>query len=286
MQLGRIPLRYSFRSQRKRQVTRMGSQGRTVAKGCLVVLALMVGVPLLIAAVVGVQTWIPLHKATESLVVLDRTLGADAAYVPLPSGRIPTERMETFLELRVRMVAACEDYGSVRRGFDSVAALETKDPGDLSDVGDTASALGGASLAITPFLARYFELRNEALLEASMGLEEYSYIYAACYREQLLSDQTRNEIFSDGEAVSPDAALMIRECLAKQGETQADDSLAVELGKMEQDPTRFPWQDGLPEAVAASIAPYRDRLDDLFCGATAGLEMERNANRALWIAIK
>ena len=42
--------------------------------------------------------------------------------------------------------------------------------------GDVAVGLGSAALAITPFLARFFELLNKALLAAGMGLEEYSYI--------------------------------------------------------------------------------------------------------------
>ena len=66
-------------------------------------------------------------------------------------------------------------------------------------MGDVAVGLGSAALSITPFLARFFELRNKALLAAEMGLDEYSYIFAVAYHDLLLTPQTLNEIFSDGQ---------------------------------------------------------------------------------------
>ncbi len=92
---------------------------------------------------------------------------------------------------------------------------QDRDQGDLGDVGEVAKDLGGASLAITPFLARYFEKRNAALLDASMGLAEYSYIYALAYHDHLLSSQTGHEIFSDGGVISPQASIQLRECLIR-----------------------------------------------------------------------
>jgi hypothetical protein len=272
----------------------MAKINHPAAKGCAIAAALIVGVPLLVVAVVGVQTWAPLHEAGQALDELDRSLGDRSVYVPAPSGEIPAERMELFLELRASLVSACEDYGTVRKGFDSVAALETKESGDLNDVGDVAKDLGGASLSITPFLARFFKQRNDALLAVSMGLSEYSYIFAVAYHDNIQSPQTFDEIFSNGEAVSPAASLELKGCLARQlvaaGQAEGNNYfLAVleeELWKMEEDPGRLIWQDGLPEAVAASVRPHREQLDRLFCGATAGLEMERDAGRALWLAIE
>lgn len=196
--------------------------------------------------------------------------------------------------LRNTLVTACEDYGTVQKGFDSVASLEEKDPRDPGEVGEVAIGLGGAALAITPFLARFFEQRNNALLDASMGLQEYSYIYAAAYHDILLSENTRNEIFSDGNALSPEASIMLRGCLARQlepmayadGESAQRGALEAELKMLEGDPARLIWQDGLPDAVRASVTPYRDQLDRAFCGATAGLEMEQDARRAIRVALE
>ncbi len=270
----------------------MGKGSRT-AKGCGIAAAIAVAIPLLILGTVGVKTWLPLQRAGESLAEIDRTLGPEAIFVPAPAGAIPPDRMALFLELRGVLVTACEDYATVRKGFESVETLESQDPEEIDDVGGVFVDLGGASLSITPFLARFFELRNDALLAASMGLQEYAYIYAVTYHDRLLSEQTRNEIFSNGEALSPEASEMLWGCLARQlagvpQDTMARDHemLTGEIEKMESDPSRLLWQQGLPDAVRASVAPYRDRLDGLFCGATAGLEMERGARRALWIAIE
>ncbi len=272
----------------------VGENGRLAGKGCGIVGAVIVGVPLLVVAVVGVKTCAPLQEAGEAMVELERALGSDALYRPSPSGAIPAARMVLFLDVRSKLVEACGDYGQVQRGFDAVDSLETRDSGDAGEVGDVAMGLGGAALAITPFLARYFKLRNVALLEASMGLEEYSYIYATAYHDLLLSERTRREIFSDGEALSPEASAMLAVCLARQRESvQPTDQmdrhhavLAAEQHRMEAESNRLIWQDGLPEAVRASIDPYRKQLDGLFCRATAGLDMERSSRRALRVALE
>gem|GEM_PF-5789035 len=272
----------------------MGKINPSAAKGCGILAAVVVGVPLLIVGVVGVKTWVPLQRAGETLVELDRSLGSDSVYVPTPSGEIPTERMELFLELREMLISACGDYGTVQKGFNAVESLESKDSGNPHEVGDVAVGLGGAALSITPFLARYFELRNDVLFTAPMGLQEYSYIYAVAYHDRLLSDEIQNEIFSNGEALSPEAAMMLRGCLRRQleampgcaDETSGWEAVETELNSMEVDPSRLLWQDGLPDAVLEGVASYRKRLDQVFCGATAGLEMEQDARRALWIAIE
>ena len=210
------------------------------------------------------------------------------------SGEIPAERMELFLELRAVLVTVCEEYGGVREGFDSVASLDSMSAPKAQDVGDTVSLLGGAALSITPFLARFFEARNAALLDANMSMEEYAYIYAVSYHDHLLSPETRNEIFSDGQALSPETSQMLKECMARQLEAlrlvdvegAQGQAVEMELQRMDTDPSWLVWQDGLPASIGASLTPYRERLDHLFCGAAAGLEMERSARRALRTALE
>jgi len=162
----------------------------------------------------------------------------------------------------------------------------------VEEVSGAARLLGSAALAITPFLANFFELRNETLLAATMGLEEYAYIYAVAYHEQLLSEPTCAQIFSDGDALSTEASEMLRGCLARQMEAippaEASHRVAVqaELQRMDINPARLVWQDGLPAAVRTSLDPYRERLDRAFCISTAGLEMEQGARRALRVALE
>ena len=259
-----------------------------------VLISIVVGAPLLVVGYVTVQTWVPLQKAGKALDELDQSLGAAATYRPTASGEIPADRMERFLELRTTLVSACEGYGKVQKAFESIDSLEARDSKDAKEVGNAVLGLGGAALEITPFLARYFELRNDALLAASMGLQEYCYIYAVAYHDLLLAESTRHEIFSDDLALSPKASETLRQCLTRQLEDlrQSDDQAArttevrAELEKMEGDPARLIWQDRLPDAIHASVAPYREALDRLFCPATAGLEMERSSRRAIAVALE
>jgi len=275
-------------------VSTLGKKKFSAPKGCAILAAVIFGCFLLVFAVVGIQTWGPLKNARESMAELDKALGPNVTYRPAPSGEIPADRMEVFLTLRASLRTACDEYGDVQQGFDQVEALDAQEAGDLSDVGEVTVGLGKASLAITPFLARFFELRNSELLAKSMGLQEYSYIYATAYHDQLLSRQTRHEIFSDGMPLSPKASLMLQGCLSRQlaamdqagVEAMGQDALTAELKKMEDDPGRLIWQDGLPSSLGASINPYRERLDKMFCGATAGLEMEHGSSRALRVAIE
>ena len=58
-----------------------------------------------------------------------------------------------------------------------------------------------------------------------------------------------------------------------------------ELQRMKANSERLLWQDGLPASIAASVTPYREQLDSLFCGATAGLEMDKSARRAILVAL-
>jgi hypothetical protein len=274
-------------------VLRLGEESQSTGRGLVIFLAILVIVPLLVIGVVGVRTWMPLQQASRSLEELQLALGPRASYTPTLSGEIPAERMELFLELRATLVTACENYGTVQGAFEAVASMDSSQA-EAGEVGETALLLGSAALSITPFLARYFELRNNALLAATMGLEEYAYIYAVAYREQLLSERTRAQIFSGGEALSPEASTMLRGCLARQveamgpgdGETSEREAVKAELQRMQADPTRLIWQDGLPPAAKASVTPYRESLDRLFCGATAGLELEQGARRALRLALE
>ena len=108
-----------------------------------------------------------------------RSLGEDAIYVPAATGGIPAERLELFLELRTSLVSACGDYGTVRRGFEEVAALESRNPDDVKDlkvVGSVTFGLGGAALSITPFLANFFELRNSDDFGADISGSDNLYV--------------------------------------------------------------------------------------------------------------
>jgi hypothetical protein len=67
--------------------------------------------------------------------------------------------------------------------------------------------------------------------------------------------------------------------------TDADGLTALEeeIAAVQSDRDRLPWQDGLPAAIEGSYGPFRDRLDQLFCPASVGIELLRNSRQGLSI---
>jgi hypothetical protein len=161
------------------------------------------------------------------------------------------------------------------------------------EVAETTKGLAGASAEIAPFIGEFFEQRNRSLLEAEMGLGEYSYIFLVAYRDQLLDEAIHDELFSEGGPLAPEVQVTLRTMLTHQLERLEADGgtgdprqrLEHEIEAMEQDPSRLPWQDGLPAAIETALAPHRGQLDAAFCSATAGIAMDRNSRRALIIAL-
>ena len=79
--------------------------------------------------------------------------------------------------------------------------------------------------------------------------------------------------------------MMIARQRAAAAETEVDEAwreaLDEELMKLEGDPSRVPWQDGLPPPIETSLADYREALDALYCDAVAPMELLLNRRRAM-----
>ncbi len=84
--------------------------------------------------------------------------------------------------------------------------------------------------------------------------------------------------------------MLRRQLAAAEAESSGDggdawvEELALEIARLEQDPGRIPWMDGLPQQIEASLAPYREHLDELQCEATLPLELIRNEKQGLSIS--
>jgi hypothetical protein len=147
------------------------------------------------------------------------------------------------------------------------------------------------ALEVPALMGDFFVLRNEALLDAGMGLGEYTYIYAVAYVDRLVAPGPAEGRFFDEEPVNDRVRAALRAMLVGQlAALRAAEEGGFDIGLLEAenaalgaDSRRLPWQDGLPAAVAASIQPYRTRLDDLFCAASAPLELMRNRDRGIAI---
>ena len=117
-------------------------------------------------------------KDTEAMTeVLTERFGRIPDFCPDPDGTIKAERIEAFL-------AARETFRPIREEIaKSMEILSQKKDVDDIEMGKPRSMFTMIRLGfgIIPQAAEFIKTRNEALLEAGMGLGEYYYIYAVAY---------------------------------------------------------------------------------------------------------
>ena len=96
-------------------------------------------------------------------------------FTPEPDGRIPTGRIELFLEIR-------ESTSNTREELEEILGeLSAAQEGEGSMTPGRIFGLLRSGVAFLPRTAEYYQLRNQALLDAGMGLGEYLYLYAVGY---------------------------------------------------------------------------------------------------------
>jgi hypothetical protein len=262
------------------------------------------GILLLIVVVIGgfayryvSRTFEGIRKASESHEELVSSLGEIHAYVPDASGSIESARIELFLELRESLSRAREDLEWKLADFPPDSVVEGEDSfwkafGVLKSLGDLLTPIGD-----------FIDARNLALIEKEMGLGEYVYIYSLAYYSLLghspedgpvftkRSAGAREErLFSDGDSSFSPRKLrrsyrrfmltMLRnqiESIPEDGAGLAQSewrkSLASEKRLFESNPRRLVWEDGLPPALEASLAPFRDRLEPAYSPSTNCFEL-------------
>jgi hypothetical protein len=145
-----------------------------------------------------------------------------------------------------------------------------------------------SAMGLGPALGELHNRRNSALLNVEMGLGEYSYIYVMAYHDRMIDPGERTGIM-DGPTVNRRMHDLLSEMLARQLK-QAEDltadqraALETEIAAMAAEDRRVPWRDGLPGPIAAGFAPFRDRLDDVFCPAMNEMELLKATRRKFGI---
>jgi hypothetical protein len=222
---------------------------------------------------------------------LEAEYGEIRDFTPPNYGRIVADRMEVFLAVRESITPQREDLAV------AVAALAPT-TGEGGAVGGLRAARAGMSLA--PRVLQFAGARNTALLDAGMGPGEYAWIYWLSYDawlghppgESVLDDimearstsdgavQMRVDGMSTGE-VRRQLRTEIVAMLQNLDRALADDPNAVtlhemvttELAAVANEPERFPWQDGAPDALTAGLEPYRDRLEATYSTAVNPFEL-------------
>jgi hypothetical protein len=214
-------------------------------------------------------------------------------FVPNPTGEIPADRVEAFLE--VRRIAA-----PARMTMEESLSVLAESEEEGWSLSRTLPAIR-AGFGLLTEMAGFFRSRNEAMLSAGMGPGEYGFIYAVAYfsflerspadgppfileegREErgltpgrvaaMRMDATRNRLH--GRLLS-----MLRRQLEAANEMDGRDlaggwreALSEEVAAMEAEDLRLPWEEGLPAVIETSLEPYRDRLSESYSALCNPLE--------------
>jgi hypothetical protein len=235
---------------------------------------------------------------------LEQRYGKPADFTPAPDGAMPAVRMEAFLKVRDAMAASREAMaGTFSRLPVGRLEAETMEKKSFLEKMTLAFSIGKEALSLAPQMGDFFNARDQALLEANMGMGEYSYIYCVAYyswlkhkpsdgpatASHLKTQQDRGEFRVMGPRVLSRVRGELTEMLEHQlaalppgAPGPAQQALKKEIDAMRDSFDRLPWQDGVPDAIAASLQPYRERLEAAYNPSTNPFELARTTQRGKW----
>jgi hypothetical protein len=243
-------------------------------------------------------------EETEAIAdALTERYGGIKDFCPDPGGAIGSERVEAFLSVRNSMEPAKEKLeSSIIILSDEERESQFKEepsPGILTKI--------KTGFGIIPLIAEFYTGRNQALLDADMGLGEYYFIYVVSYYSWLDKSpgdgleynlvgedeekrgvywrRRRNENLDDRQddvlkQLHRQILPMLKNQLAKLTRIDVSpirdpwrETLAAEIEAMEADRFRLLWQDGVPDVLEASLKPFRGRLEVSYSKVLNALEM-------------
>ena len=272
--------------------------------GCGAVLLIGLGA-CVVAALYLKHTFRGIEKAGSSYEALITEMGDVGDYVPPPDGAPPPDRLEAFLAVR-------EDAAGERAGVETATAALP--PPELAEDGAVVGKIRvglGVLGDLIDGIGTYLQARNRDLLERRMSAGEYDYIYTLAYYSGLghtpaegpeirqEPDGIRVGVFDDDGGLFNERAVrrryrryvlsMVRAELASlEPQAEAGDgeswrsSLEHEIRRMEVDPGRVLWQDGLPPSIEASLRPFRDRLEATYSASTNRVELPLADHEVPW----
>lgn len=228
--------------------------------------------------------------AVETRQALEDEHGVVADFTPWPDGAVPPERMEAFLAVREAVAPEGEELAQTFSALPTSAeAAEELDAKPFFEKMRAVLDITRSSVGLGAEMGELFAARNQALAEQDMGLGEYTYIYVTAY--YLFLGHSMDES-GEGFPMPNTAARRLPEELLAMFKNQlaslpagADAAwktrLAEEIASLELEGDRLPWQEGLPEAVASSLEPYRERLEETWLREANPFELLRNRRRGM-----
>jgi hypothetical protein len=273
----------------------MSETARHWRRGCGIGCVVILGLSVLLIGGGSLILMGPFRNAIETRQALVEQFGEDEDFTPTADGSIPAPRLEAFLQVREAVFATCGVLAEAHSHFEAMEQFDDQEEVDKGEVMKAAWQSVKAAMGMGPKMGHFFEVRNNALMTAGMGLGEYSYIYAVAYGSRTLAlDQDATLL---GGSFTRRVHHLLRKILQNQldlmdaeGERWLDTEerylLKEEIDRLIEVDDALPWSGGVPPALAASLAPYEERLVALFCPDTVGMELIRNKKMAKGIGIR
>jgi hypothetical protein len=285
------------------------TKSSTTTKKWLVGCGIGCGAIVLIAIVLGITGFMffknianEFKDSEEMMTVLTERYGQIEDYLPNPDGPISAGRIEAFLMVR-------EAFSESRKELESsMQELQNRTVGTEVEVKKPRNVFQMIKLGfgLVPQIAEFMKSRNQALLDAEMGVGEYYYIYVIAYFSWLGKHpedgpdfqitETGDEGIRIGELDREEVReerrdLFLRrihrmmlpmlhnqlEKLVSNEIPESDEkwknTLEQEVAAMEEDRFRLPWEDGLPPRIESSLEPFRPRLEQSYNAMTNPFEL-------------
>lgn len=205
-------------------------------------------------------------------------------YTPSIDGSIAAQRIEAFIRVREALQTVCADYQAILISISDLDKLEDDQDNSATEVASTGMQGFKSAFSAGPKMLEFSGTRNQALLDENMGLGEYMYIYLTSYGKQLANEPDSafsgmEEAFISDRARKEFIQILTNQLLAIQtsGPQSADPALITDLQAeveaLKDGSHSSPWPNGPVGKTREALAPYQQRLSDLYCSGVVKIEL-------------
>jgi hypothetical protein len=215
-------------------------------------------------------------EAEKTATTLAERFGTPDDYTPSPGG-VEAGRLEGFLAVRREVQRHCPAL--VALGEQLRPLREAEGSEKRPSAGDFFSILGG-SMRLGPITVDLLTARNQALLAQEMGLGEYTFLYALAYQSGpnapdpawLFPHETENT--TDGrERLVGILRRLADAARAAPGPAIAAETVDAEIARLQSEPGRRLWAEGLPTGLREPLAARAADLAAGYCPAAAQFDL-------------
>lgn len=282
----------------------MAEKSSKIATGC----GIGCGVVAIIIIVVGVLVYNYVKETVqnvEQIEEISKTLtekfGREEDFVPAFEQPKFDERLNLFLNIRDTLnVRSTKFYANFSELVDTISG-EKKDKNFWESIG-----LINTGISVVPEMIKYYSNRNTLLLDYGMSLGEYYFYYILTYFSYLKKspgDGPPIKIFEDDHAkqegitfdleVKDEKAedviamrnfemtqkinylfkVFLKNYIELPEEYELSQAIKIEYEKLNQDRTRIPWEDGLPENLIPPLEFLKGRIETSYIAVINPIEL-------------